>query len=572
MAVDRLIDQIKETSYFQEKLAELQNNHQSAFGGMVGSAISAFIAALTKDFPNLLIITSSSEKAAALKIEIELLSGKNTVFFPAPDIVPGEEIAPSKEIIGERLAILHRWRKNEQLIAVAPVKAVMWRTSRGLEGIRLSEDQKIRRDQLIEELVGFGYKRFDIVGERGEFAVRGGIIDIFPLNLEHPVRLEFSGDEIESIRTFNAFTQRSIEKIAEIDILPAHEDFEAPLFEHLPHGTLVIFDEELEISKAVQGHLEEKTAIASNYQYLDHANIKQEAKAYAVVEFSSFARPGETASLARPESYINRFEAIPKNTIIISQHAARLREEIELPIIKGPLRAGFIFNERLVLSDKELFGEKHYFQAERPAVNEGVASELLADLKPGDFVVHENYGIGIFRGMESLEIEEGIKLDYITIEFAGEDKVYVPPSQAGMVEKYAGGGDFSPQLSRLGSRRWELTKGKVKKALKDMTKDLLEIYAARQRYAGFAFPPDDIWQAELEGTFPFEETTDQKRAIAETKNDMESGRPMDRLICGDVGYGKTEVAIRAAAKAAAAGKQTAVLVPTTILAEQHYNN
>lgn len=564
MTIDRVLDSIKQSPYFTKQLSSLKRIGKADFPGMVGSSSAAIIAALIRDFKSILLITSSSKKSEALKSEIKLFSGINPAIFPAPDTLPGEEMKPSKELVGERLAVLDN---NFKGVVVAPVRAVMWKTSRDLKGIRVSGNQAIRLDRLIEQLINSGYKRFDIVGERGEFSVRGGILDIFPLNFEHPVRIELSGDKIESIRYFDAYSQRSIEKIDKVSILPAAEAFEVPLFEHLPKGTIVIFDESMEISRSADRHVEELSAIDTDLQYLGFEAIEK----YKNVELSSFLKPDEEGIFSSPKNYQNRIPEIPQKAMIVSKHAARLKEEIEAAVFKGSLRGGFIFNEIQILSDKELFGEEVVFRRKKAAVTEGVADELLADLAVGDYVVHENYGIGLYRGMESLDLE-GVEQEYLLIEFAAGDKVYVPPSMAGLVEKYSSGGEFKPKLSRLGTKNWIRTKGRVKQELKDMTQDLLKLYAARKKLPGYAFPKDDIWQKELEGTFPFEETIDQGKAIDATKRDMESSHPMDRLICGDVGYGKTEVAIRAAAKAVSAGKQVAVLVPTTILADQHYNN
>src|SRR3989338_8034150 len=289
------------------------------------------------------------------------------------------------------------------------------------------------------------------------------------------------------------------------------------------------------------------------------------------ITLSAFLASGEETSFVAPLNYVGKVEEIPQDALIISKHAARLRDEIDNEIIEGSLRGGFVIANSQILSDREIFGEETVFRKAKPLSKEGVADELLADLKIGDYVVHENYGIGLYRGMSSLEID-GIKQEYLLIGFADEDKVYVPPSMAGLVEKYSSGADFKPKLSRLSSKQWLRTKGRVKNRLRNITKELLELYAAREKLSGFAFPADNVWQVELEGTFPYTETPDQGKAIVETKQDMEQSRPMDRLVCGDVGYGKTEVAIRAAAKAVSACKQVAVLVPTTILAEQHYNN
>lgn len=548
-----------------------------SFSGLIGSSSSAVLACLRDEYKNILVVTSSTSKAQALKSEIEFFSKKEVVIFPSPDTLPGEEIQPSKELIGERLQVLDTWDLGLENIVVAPIKAVMWRTSQRLEKIRVSVDQNIRIDKIIEQLIEFGYKRFDIVGERGEFSVRGGIIDIFPLNLDHPLRLEFVGDKIESIRSFDAYSQRSKEKLAEIAILPAKEKFEVPIFDHLPKGTLVVLDELMELSRAAdreideQKKMEPRISFSGSFAYLSFEEIKKLALKFKKIEFSQFLQPDQEPTFTAPQSYVNRFSELAKETLVISKHAPRLKEELNAEVIEGSLRGGFVFHGKQVVSDRELFGEEVVFRKIKPPSAEGVADQLLADLKIGDYVVHENYGIALYQGMSSLEVE-GVVQEYLVLEFANEDKVFVPPSMAGLVEKYSSGGDFRPKLSRLGTMQWSRTKGRVKKRLRDMTKELLEVYAAREKLAGFAYPPDDVWQIELKGTFPYEETPDQNKAILDTKRDMESARPMDRLVCGDVGYGKTEVAIRAAAKAVSAGKQVAILVPTTILAEQHYNN
>jgi transcription-repair coupling factor (superfamily II helicase) len=475
---------------------------------------------------------------------------------------------PSKELIGERLAVLNN---NFRGIVIAPVKAVMWRTSLRLENIGVSVDQNIRLDNLIEQLINFGYRRFDIVGERGEFSVRGGILDIFPLNFEHPVRIELVEDKVESLRLFDAYSQRSVKKIDEVSILPALESYTVPVFDLIPKETLVVFDEMMELQRSADRHIEELSAVDTKLRYLKFEEIQKFCDGLKKIEISSFVKPGEEQIFVAPPTYVNKFVEIPKDSIIISKHAERIRDEVGVEAVLGSLRGGFIFNGLKILSDRELFGEEIIFRKKKVIPSEGVADELLADLRPGDFVVHENYGIAVYRGMETLNIDN-VQQEYLVLEFAEGDKVFVPPSMAGLIEKYSSGADFRPKLSRLGTKKWIRTKGRVKKELRDMTQELLKLYAARQKLPGIAYSPDDIWQKELEGTFPYEETVDQQKAIQETKRDMESSRPMDRLVCGDVGYGKTEVAIRAAAKAVSAGKQVAILVPTTILADQHYNN
>jgi len=568
MSLPKLLESIKESPYLNQRLTSIKKIGKANFPGMVGSSSSAIVASLFDAYPDILILTANSEKAEALRSEIKLFAGLEPSIFPAPDTLPGEEMEPSKELIGERLAVLSMGFKG---VVVAPIKAVMWRTSLRLENIRISADQNIRLDNLIEQLINFGYKRFDIVGERGEFSVRGGILDIFPLNFKYPVRIEFAGDRVESMRLFDAYSQRSIEKVDQVLVLPAAESYEAPVFDLIPKETLVVFDEGMELQRAADRHVEELDATDTKLKYVKFEEIQRLCDKLKVCEISSFVKPGEAQIFTSPPTFVNKFAEIPRDAIIISKHAERIRDEIGLEAIVGSLRGGFSFDGISILSDRELFGEEIIFRKKKVTPSEGVADELLADLKTGDFVVHENYGIAVYRGMETLDIDK-VKQEYLRLEFAEGDKVFVPPSMAGLIEKYSSGADFKPKLSRLGTKKWLRTKGRVKKELRDMTQELLKLYAAREKLPGTSYPADDIWQKELEGTFPYEETVDQQKAIADTKKDMESARPMDRLVCGDVGYGKTEVAIRAAAKALSAGKQVAILVPTTILADQHYNN
>ena len=534
---------------------------KNSYSGLVGSASSAVIAALSQNQPNLLVITSTTKRAELLRSEIELFSEKEVRLFPSPDIVPGEEFKPSKELIGQRLDILSHWPG----VVVAPVKAVMFKTiskeDLGKMKLEVNIAAELALPILIEQLINSGYRRFDIVGERGEFSVRGGIVDIFPLNFEQPVRFDFLEDKIESIRSFDVYSQRSIAQLKSVSILAALESFEIPVFDHLPRGCQVVLVEPIEVSRVADRLIEESS------QYLTFDTIKQKV----TIELKSFLQPGEEALFFSPTNYLGKIAEIPREAIVFSKHAKRLQEELDNQIIAGSLQGGFRFGETTILSDRELFGEEQVKQKQKPAVKEGVADELLADLKVGDYVVHENYGIGQYLGLKTLEIS-GVNQEYLLLQYDEEARVYVPPNMAGLVEKYSSSSDYKPRLSRLGTATWAKKKQRVKKSLQDMTQELLQIYAAREKLAGFQFPADDIWQKELEGTFAFTATPDQATAIVETKKDMQSNRPMDRLVCGDVGYGKTEVALRAAAKAVAAKKQVAILVPTTILAEQHYNN
>ncbi|MFA6548762.1 MAG: transcription-repair coupling factor [Candidatus Margulisiibacteriota bacterium] len=529
-----------------------------SLGGMVGASASFLLSKLYPAFDGLLVITSSGSRAALFREELSFFGKDKVEVFPAAYVSPEEE-SPDKELTGERLKVLERLDRKEKMMVVASFKAILQKTCSPstLKNLKLEikTGNKYALENVVEQLVDLGYRRFDIVGEQGELAVRGGIVDVFPLNFSLPIRLEFAGDVIASIREFDPYSQASVKKLNTVVLLPAKESEDVLLFEHLPPKMLVVLENDI---------------MQENRRRFESSPVLSSSPIFSLT-LSPFLKPNEEPLFSSPPSYVNRLQEIPQNAMVVSRHAARLQGEVNAKITEGSLRGGFVSQDLEVLTDRELFGEEFVPRRKKAAVKEGVADDLLADLKPGDYVVHENYGIALYRGIETIEID-GINEEYLLLEFAEGARVYLPPALSGLVEKYAGGGDVKPKLSRLGSKQWARAKAKIKKALRDMTRELLELYAARQKMPGFAFPPDDIWQAELKGTFPYDETPDQAQAILAVKRDMEAESPMDRLVCGDVGYGKTEVAIRAAAKAVAAGKQVAVLVPTTILAEQHYNN
>lgn len=539
-----------------DRIGRVKTAGRSSFSGIPGAAKSAVLAALGSEHESFVLITATSAKAERFKSEYELLSGRPMLIFPALDITPDENISPSQELTGQRLKILDQWLTGRRAAVVMPVKAALTKTTKPAklkaQKLPLAVGLEIPLEELIARLINLDYERFAIVGERGEFSVRGGIIDIFPLSEDYPVRFEFTGDKIASLRKFDPYSQQSIAALNGITILPARESYDSSFLDYLNDKDLLVLDEKIELERAAEA---------------DTAHLFKQAS----VVLSSFLAPDEPAEFTSPPSYVGKTGEIPPAALIVSRHAARLKEELPNEIIQGELDGGFVFEGKEVITDKELFGETGRARKIKAAPQEGVAEDLLADLSLGDYVVHENYGIGIYRGLKHLQLDD-IKQEYLLIEYAEGDKLYVPPPMIGLVEKYAGGSEATPRLSRLGTKTWLKTRGRVKQSLRDLTQELLALYARRERAEGTAFPADDIWQKELEATFPFEETPDQVKAIAAVKKDMESARPMDRLVCGDVGYGKTEVAIRAAAKAVSAGKQVALLAPTTILVEQHFNN
>lgn len=501
-----------------EVLAALPQDENRLYG-LTGASKAAVIAALYQTRQKIFVITHSTKEAQNIRQEIyNLDKNLNALMFPAPDYLPGEN-KNSPEASGQRLSVLNNISASENFLAIAPIRAVLYKTSSGFkEQICLSKGKDADLQALADKLLKLGYKRYPIVGEIGEFSVRGGIVDIYPSNAASPIRAEFAFDRIESIRQFNPATQRSNIPINEAQILSNIELKDVCVIDVLPKGTLIIIDEE----EMAQLHAEQffKDALIidkEQTEIIGYSKLKQIADKRSSVYLFSWLAPGANPALPRD------------------------------------------------LMDK-IGGTKSLPIKEKAIKDEGVGEDIRADFSINDYVVHEDYGIGIYRGLR--KIEEG---EYVLIEFANEDKLYVPASLMGKLEKYVSEENYRPRLSNMGGTAWQALKARVKKSVKDLTEELLLLYAERQKARKIPYGKDDAWQKQLEETFPYEETPDQLKAIADIKKDLESQKPMDRLVCGDVGYGKTEVALRAIVKVASAGRQVSVLVPTTILAEQHYH-
>lgn len=593
--------------------------------GLAGSSAAAFYSALfIKTGKTIFVISQDAQPLAG---DIKAFMGEKSVtFFPSWDTFPTEDISPSAEIVGERMKILDQLLSGEKLVLTATIKSAATRVipKAVLEENTISlqtAGRKIDRDKLIRQLVKLGFKRRDIVGERGEFSVRGALIDIFAPNLENPVRMELVGDKIESIRFFDAASQRSNAAAEEVKIFPIHElvledggeykdgiELEMPqiypefsgIFEYLGGNALMILDNrqtlKLSQEKLIK-EIEELRGTATGKYYLNTEEVEDLISAHPVIERSDGA--GETSfEFEPPKDFFGKLDRLiehlakektEKSIFIVSRQDDRLYEffiENGLPaqrieevppdlkkgmyLLHGELGSGFYGGGIEVLTDREIFGETPSKIKFTPKPSEGVSEKLLAQLSLGDYVVHSNYGIGIYRGLKKLDIG-GAMQEYIQIDYAQDDMLYVPLHQMGLVEKYSGGGDYKPKIGRLGGNEWAKQKSRAKKSIKDLTGELLDLYVSRHNLEGFRYPPDSLWEVDFEKSFPYEETPDQAKAILDIKKDMESGKLLDRLVCGDVGYGKTEVAIRAAFKAALSGQQVAVLTPTTVLADQHFH-
>jgi len=430
--------------------------------------------------------------------------------------------------------------------------------------IEISQGSKAGTPDLSSRLEGSGFERTFMVEDEGEFSVRGGIIDVF-LKEATGLRIEFLNDTVASLREFDLETQRSRKEVPSAKIFPVREKQETELIKSLPEGSLIILEE----------------GGSAN------ADMK-ELQGRRVIEMNTLARTGKAVNFecrlapeysAMIEPFIDDIKSGSEKVFIVSKQDARLKElfldagilKDGLEIVHGELPQGFhLPNQKILLfSDREIFGEHIPRRRFKVYKEKRAAKNLLLDLKEGDAVVHRHYGIGLYKGM-AVQTVDGVSSDYLFIKYAGDDSLYLPANRIDLISKYNVPAEYVPKLNSLSSGEWGLTKSRAQKSVREMTKELLDIYSSRTGGQGFAYPKDGAWQAEIEGAFPYEETPDQAEAVRAVKADMESSKPMDRLLCADVGYGKTEVALRAAFKAASSGKQVALLCPTTLLSRQHY--
>jgi len=466
------------------------------------------------------------------------------------------------------------------------------------ETLRVRAGDEPGADGLAERLALAGYERIDRVEDRGQFAVRGGLVDVFPATGREPYRIELFGDAVESIRAFSAFTQRTLHDVEEAVVYPAAERradaFEAGLGDDedppSPPGDLVpalpapdlvwqadevrkAWREELgsELDLGAALRLDELPAGQPYSFEAQRPAIAARGLAEAEKDLAGFVKGGHRVVVV----FAHRGEALRMQGMLRRVDAALLEPGADIPrdaaltFGVAPARRGFVMRELglVLLPDTQVFRKR----PPRADVRLGRALQSFADLRTGDHVVHEDHGVGRLLGFETKTVA-GVTRDYLFLAFRGDDRLYVPHEQIGKVSRYVGADGHAPALSKLGGKAWQLIKTRARTGARELAGELLALYAERQRAPGIAYDVDGDLVEELEASFPYEETPDQQRAIEAVKEDLETPRPMDRLICGDVGFGKTEVAVRAAFAVAANGKQTIVLAPTTILAQQHWNS
>lgn len=663
---------------------------EQMISGLAGSARSLLLASIFKKTNrSQLVVTHNLFQAQKLYDDLVSLVGEENVYiYPVNELIAAEIAVASPEMRGQRIEALNSWTAKKNAIVISPMAGVrrllpptfIWQHCQ----LRFIVGEDIDLKKTLDQLVSMGFHRVDMVSAPGDFSVRGGIIDIYPLTEENPVRIELFDTEVDSIRFFDVDTQRSVSKLETINIGPAREVL---LYqEHYQQGAeklekalgkslAKIKDKATKEKMAEQVGMEidwlkQNTAFDSIYKYmalfyekrytlLDYmpengilfidevSRVQEMAKSLEKEEgewYTTMLAQGATVSgielskdwdeliqeSPHPKLYLSLFlrhvpSTNPKNIVNIQSksmqnfhgqlhllktevdrwreanysitfvcadidRAARMKKVLEdyqieagitneeiMPkpgqaqIVTGQIMTGFELpmQRMIVITEEEVFTKKTKKPKRKQKLSNAERIKNYSELSIGDWVVHVNHGIGKYLGIETLEVA-GIHKDYMHITYAGNDKLYVPVEQIDQVQKYVGSEDKEPKLYALGGNEWKKVTKKVRSSVQDIADDLIKLYAEREASQGYAFSKDGPEQREFESSFPYQETEDQLRAIEEIKKDMERDRPMDRLLCGDVGYGKTEVALRAAFKAIMDGKQVAFLVPTTILAQQHY--
>lgn len=636
----------------QQCLGAAREKQKLEVAGLAGSASALLIAYLYEQLRETFLVVAPTEKEVRdLTGDLREVLGEERVYpFSSWGIHPYSWLAPPQEQISDRLEALCHLLSGEQIVVVASPEALRQRTipKAELESHHFSLEVGGEYDlsDVARRLVEIGYERLPITEEVGTFSIRGGILDIFPFTSSNPVRCEFFGDFIDSMRFFDVLSQRSVETIHDIMLIPKREvlipqeelerlvdsmgpqtsdlvrdkclgGFDNPglewvaalaerepayLFDYLPANCRLYFiDRDLVEARLEAQSRDTETlfeqmlsswaqapspariyladdAISRRFDSFTTIDQKELGSATGGINFGMKEHPSFNGQVSLLRESLDRWLTEEKAVFLLSDNQLQ-RDRLEellaeyrdrVRFVVSELQRGFVFPDinQVVLTDHQVF-ERHFVRHRRRHIKEGVAISSYNALEIGDYVVHVDHGIGRYRGLREIKLGDR-RRECLLIAYAGDDKLYVPLEEFSRVRKYVGK-EGAPQLTRLGGSGWEKVKARTKKAIAEMAEELLALYAARKAKPGHAFGADDDWMRQLETSFPFEETPDQLTAIAAIKRDMEQPVPMDRLVCGDVGFGKTEVAIRAALKAVSGGRQVAVLVPTTILAQQHWD-
>ncbi len=547
---------------------------ESLIYNLMGSSAALLLAFYKEPF---LAVELTEERAQELSKDINFFRDvlkKDPVFFlPDPD-------GPS--LSGERARVVYSLGDRDSLVSSLKNLALpVW--SRGeIKRIaaHLRKNMEISREEIEKRLQEMGYRNVPLVSEKGEYSRRGWLLDIFPSTSETPLRLEFFGDEIDNVKIFDIETQKSTEDVPGFLLLPAEDPVSGPALSGLMDGASCFFSDSIR----------EREGLPPDAIFLSAYSIKGAGYDAEILPIKGLGilpeerkkienlpknirpllRENRMALICSSEGQAERLKNIMRDGGVIAPIIEKkdiFEYEGAVSIAIGELSSGVHLPGLLVLTEKEIFGGRPGYRHMKKSRVSGLLASL-DDLRAGDFVVHKDHGIGRFSGLVRQDIE-GIKEDLMLIDYDG-GRLYLPLQAINRISKYHAEEGLVPKIDRLGGKKWQKTKEKAKRKIRDMAEKLVALYAEREVYKGFSFSPDTELHREFDSFFPYEATTDQLKAVEEIKGDMESDRPMDRLVCGDVGYGKTEVAMRAAFKAVYDGLQVAVLVPTTILCEQHY--
>jgi len=616
MALDFLLDKFQELPATRSLIERLPApGKRLGLGGLPGSSGAVLVATLARLLPQRVftIVAPTPADGERWLADLQTLLGLESVaLYPQRESLGAEE--PHYELAGERIETLAALMRGAVRVLVTTARATAERTAvpAALEEARLvievSKEER-RLTDTTQRLDGMGYERVPTVTEVAQYSVRGGILDVYGFGMAAPARIEWWGDDVASVRSFDLDTQRSGAALDRVTVLPVRaesrrdargQDAAPPLsnlLELLPTDTVLVADQESAVEREVERawadaahHLEVARRMGEEPPSRDDLLIDPRKWRTSLDRLArvvlSDAETEQRFPLAPPEHVdrdlkrLRQIVAEPPATVILCDNEGQLERLDELldvgadraTLAVGALDGGFIMPTLRVLTDHEIFRRARRLRRPR-RYRSAVTTAASRPLTPGGYVVHLEHGIGIYRGLQTIAVgADGATLEVAVVEYEGGDRLNVPLYRIDQLEPYrtAGDGDAPPpRLHRLGATTWQRQRDKTRAAIRVMAAELLDLYARRQLAHGYAFPSDTPWQRELESAFLYEDTPDQRRASDEVKRDMERPRPMDRLLVGDVGYGKTEVAVRAAFKAVQAGKQVAVLVPTTILAEQH---
>lgn len=610
-----------------EKLGNVKLKKGMGITGITDEFFCVFLySTFVREKKSILVVVNSLYEANKLYSSLGYYT-EEVCLFPMDDFLTSEALAISPELCYNRLETMNRIVDKPKIIITNLMGYLRFLPTKHTylkHFITLKVNDTINPQELVEKLQQAGYVRDTIVNKTGEFAVRGFIVDVFPIEMEHPIRIEFFDDQVESIRYFDSETQKSLSNCSSILISPCTEflsteivDEEFRKQKYLPQYNKVC---------SILDYLDESITIFKDYDQLkvNFSKIMEEVTTYQTTKDLSFQENYMFNFLdVSPEfpiyyMHIDHFHSenildfgvrsinnFNENADLINQF---IRNQIssgktvvlclkkyqifsvmkflnmkvletdfenivlnQVNLVEQPLNAGFIYQDYVFLTSNELFLLKEKTKKYRTKFKYASSISDINKLSLGDYVVHNIHGIGIYHGLRTLNVS-GVTKDYLEVLYQGDDKLYIPVENIDLLYKYTGKEGYVPKISKLGGTEWEKTKNRVKKKVQDMADDLLQLYAEREARQGFSFSADSEMLLDFESEFPYELTDDQKRAIAQIKEDMEQKTPMDRLLCGDVGFGKTEVAFVAAFKAILDSKQVLFLCPTTILSNQHYEN